>query len=464
MASKNFSDIDSFILIVSDSLRQDHVSFYNKGKPVFDRIKPCRTPNIDWLAKRSIVFNNAYPNGLPTIPVRTELLTGNFTLPHRPWRPLLQYPLDITIADILKSEGFINGLITDTYHLFKPGMNFHRSFHTFHWIRGQEYDAYTSSPPRRDVNKYVNKNYTERWKKLVARFLANTDDFKSIEDYFPCKVVKDAIEWLERNKVYKKIFLWVDIFDPHEPWDPPQEFDKYTDPSYDGPRLILPMGGLASSWASKEEIDYIRGLYAGESSFVDYCLGRLFKRLKELGFFENSLIIFLSDHGHPLADHGKFLKGADRLYNELLKVPFMIYYPGCKHKVVDTLIQFPDILPTALEMLGLKSNTRSMQGISFVKVLTEEKYEHRDAIIAGYHEAEDRCIRTKEWSYIHRPEKQPDELYDLVNDSKERNNIIDKRKDIAIKLASLFGKYFYKSKIREIKGLQGKYELSFTGL
>ncbi len=457
-------DIRNFILIVVDSLRQDHVGFYNRGVPVFEGVPACRTPNIDRFAREGVVFTNAYPCGLPTIPVRTEILTGQPTLPHRPWQPLLPYPLDVTAAEILARAGFVNGLVTDNYHLFKPGMNFHRGFHAFRWIRGQEYDAYVSSPPRRRVEDYVNGNYTEEWRRLVARFLANTDDFEGEEDYFPARVVREAVEWLERNRVYDRVFLWVDCFDPHEPWDPPPRFDRYTDPGYGGPRLILPMGGPASSWASEDEIRYIRGLYAGEVSFVDHCLGVLFDRMRELGYFDDSLIILVADHGHPLADHGKFLKGPDRMYSELLRVPLIVYYPGCEHRVVDSLVQFPDILPTALEVLGLGNETRGMWGRSFARVLTGEAGEHRDAVIMGYHEAEDRCVRTKEWSYVHRPEGQPDELYNLVEDPRETRNLIDEYRDVAARLASAFGRYFYRTPVTEVKGVQGRYEVSFTGV
>ena len=64
---------------------------------------------------------------------------------------------------------------------------------------------------------------------------------------------------------------------------------------------------------------HIRGLYAGEAAFVDHCLGRLFDALRDLGYYEDSVIVLTADHGHPLADHGKFLKGGDRMYSELLR-------------------------------------------------------------------------------------------------------------------------------------------------
>lgn len=452
-------EIRNFILVILDSFRQDHVSYYNKGRPVFPGVKPCRTPNLDRFAERNLVFHNVYPSGLPTIPVRHELLTGMFTLPYRPWQPLLPYPKDITAADILSKLGFVCGLIADTYHLFKPNMNFHRSFHCFRWIRGQEYDAYVSSPPKRRVEDYVNENYPEHWRRLVSRYLANTDSFKSEEDYFPARVFREAVEWLRENRSHKRLFLWIDCFDPHEPWDPPERFDVYTDPSYEGPRLILPMGGYADRWATPEQIDYIRGLYAGEASFVDYCLGELFEAFEELGYYEDSVIIVTADHGHPLADHGKFLKGGDRMYSELLKVPFIMHIPGFKHRDVDALIQFPDVLPTVLQLLGLGSEARCMQGLSFLETLEGEETEHRRYVISGYHEAEDRCIRSKEWSYIKRPEGEPDELYNLKEDPKETRNLIDEKPEIALEHASYYGTYFHKAeKPQIVKGIQGRYE------
>ncbi|MGQ9515170.1 MAG: sulfatase [Thermoproteota archaeon] len=451
------------IVVMLDSLRQDHVSFYNRGERVLENVRACSTPNIDAFAKQSVVFENAYPEGLPTIPVRCSLMTGQRTLPYRPWEPLRQYPADITLVDILRPEGYVCGLISDTYHLMKPGMNFHRGFQSFLWIRGQEYDAYVSSPSRRKVENYVNINYNQDWRNMVHQFLANTDEFEKEEDWFAARVFEEASKWLKSNREHDKIFLWIDCFDPHEPWDPPARFDTYTDRAYVGPRLILPMGGEASKWASEEEIRHIRGLYAGEVSFVDQCFGTFIEKIEELGYLDDSTIILLSDHGHPLADHGKFLKGADRMYNELLKVPFMIRLPGGEGaRRVRAMVQFQDLAPTLLELLGMRGETNSMHGKSFVHVLRGEEDRHRESIITGYHEGIDRCIRDNFWSYIQRPEGQPDELYNIVEDPKERTNLIDEKPEEARRLSTLYGRYFRRTMVRYIKGIQAKYELSST--
>ena len=95
--------IMNLIVIVLDSFRQDHVSTYHKDTPVFEGIAPCQTPNIDQFAEECVVFENAYPEALPTIPIRTQLMTGQRTLPYRPWQPLT--PEDVAIAQILSQEG-----------------------------------------------------------------------------------------------------------------------------------------------------------------------------------------------------------------------------------------------------------------------------------------------------------------------------------------------------------------------
>jgi arylsulfatase A-like enzyme len=454
----------NYIGIMLDSFRQDHISAYNRGQSIFPGIAACRTPHLDAFADECIVFENAYPGGLPTIPVRTELLTGQETLPFRPWQPLTQE--DISAAEILRRHGYTCGLVSDCYHYRAPRMNFHRGFHTYRWIRGQEYDPWTSHAPRRDLERYVNGHYDDVWRGRVAQFLANTDDFTREEDWFPAKVVDEAVDWLTKNRDQKNVFLWLDSFDPHEPWDPMPAWDTYTDPNYAGKRLILPLGGLAADWTTPAEKAHIQGLYAGEATFVDHCLGRLFDALRDLGYYDDTVLVLTADHGHPLADHGKFLKGGDRMYSELLKVPFMVRLPGGQGaRRTQALVQFSDVLPTVLDLLGLGSNSPPMHGRSFAPLLRGETDVHRAAIIAGYYAAVDRCVRDNTWSYVQRPVGEPDELYNLLDDPRERTNRIDDYPQEAQRLARLFGD-IYRSGVPqvEVKGIQGKYELASSGI
>jgi arylsulfatase A-like enzyme len=451
------------IVVVIDTLRQDHVGVYAGGRTPFPDVPAARTPALDAFARNSVLFTNAYPEALPTIPARYTLMTGQRALSFRPWAPLEAG--DLTIAQVLRSEGYVCGLVSDCYHYRAPNMNYHRGYHAYRWIRGQEYDPWESAPTRRNVDAYVNRHYTPEWRQRVAQFLANTDDLDTEERQLPAQVVDEAILWLRKNRMHEKVFLWVDCFDPHEPWDPPARFDTYGDPQYRGPRLILPMGGQSNRWASPEEARHMRALYAGEVEFVDACFARFFAALGELGYLDDSIVVVLSDHGHPLNDHGKFLKGADRLYSEMLRVPFLVRLPGGRAggRRSHALVQFQDVLPTILDVVGLGADLGAMHGASFRQVLEGGSDQHREAIITGYFEGLDRCMRTKDWSYIARPVGQKDELYHLERDPRERDNLIDKHPDEAQRLNRMFGRY-YRPRRRPRSDIQGKYELAASGL
>lgn len=453
------------IIVMLDSFRQDHVGTYHRGERAFDDVPPCRTPCIDRFAADSLVFTNCYPEGLPTIPVRTALMTGNYTLPFRPWQPLAKE--DYPMARILRENGYVCALISDTYHYRAPGMNFHQHFHSYDWVRGQEWDTWASQPTRRDVSDFVNENYPEQFRNLIAQYLANTDNTAGNEErMFPAQVMDRSIAWLEANRGRRPVMLWIDCFDPHEPWDPPKRFDTYCDPAYSGPRLIMPMGGPARTWASPEEERHIRGLYAGEASFVDDCFGRLLDALDRLGYLDTALVILTADHGHPLGDHGKFLKGADRMYSELLHVPFIVRLPGGAGggRRTDALVQFQDVLPTILELVGLASNTDCMHGRSFAPILRGDSDELRRSIVVGYHEGGDRCFRDHRLSFIERPGDEPDELYDLRDDPRETRNLIDEQPEEAARLTAAFGSMFRRRSGPYVKGVQGRYEVATASM
>jgi len=446
----------NLIVVMLDSLRQDHVSFYG-----WDNC-PVQTPNLDALAAESVVFDNCYPEGLPTIPVRTELHTGQHSLIHRAWKPL--EPSDVTLSELLRKEGYLSCLVADTYHLFKPDMNFHRGFHAFHWIRGQEYDAYrTRLPVNRRLEDHVNDSYDAHWRGLVLQYLKNIDAWSEPEDYPCCRTMDTALEWLEANRSDQPKFLWIDTFQNHEPWCPPARFDRYVPKDYKGPKIIMPKGGNALSWGDEGTIACVRGLYAGDVAYVDWCLGRLFDGMRRLGYMENSLICVLSDHGHPLADHGKFLKGADRMYSELLKVPLIMRFPGGEYggKRLDALAQFPDLPVTWLDAIGHAAAAHDMGGKSLMPVIRGDAESIRQVTISGYHSAPDRCIRTRRYSYVVRGPAEQDELYDLTEDPRERNNIISQKPEVADRLAAMFPKAYFPAPPRA-HGVQGDSEIQHT--
>ncbi len=449
----------NIIVLMLDSLRQDHVSYYG-----WDGC-PLTTPNIDAVATEGVVFDNVYPEGLPTIPVRTDLFTGQSSLTNRTWQQLMD--TDVTAASILGKEGYLTALIADTYHYFKPDMNFHRGFDIFHWIRGQEYDSLSAGPLESlRLEDHITDGIPESWVPMVRKVLENLEGRTEPED-FPCwQTVQKSLDVLRQaRKAKRPLFLWLDTFQPHEPWCPPTKFDTFGDPNYTGPKVIMPPGGPASAWGDKAITDRTRSLYAGDAAYTDYCLGHLFDGMREMGYFEDSLIVILSDHGHPLGDHGKFLKGGDRLYSELLKIPFVMRLPGGEHGGLrtQTLGRFPDLLPTILDLAGFGAAGVSMAGKSLRPAIEGSAATIYPATVSGFFPTTMRCIRTQQHSLFLGAEGDTDELYDLQADPRERTNIIGKCPQIAADMVKLISP-IYLGQTDIHRGVQGTMEVAGTSL
>jgi len=448
----------NIVVVMLDSLRQDHVSCYG-----WDGC-PLTTPNLDAFAAEAVVFDNVYPEGLPTIPVRTDLMTGQSSLTNRAWQPLMA--TDVSAAEIFRREDYLTALVADTYHLFKPDMNFHRGFDVFQWIRGAEYDGFTAAPPA-DVEGYITDRMPPHWRAMVGMAVRNLQGRTEPED-FPCwQTMEQSLRVLQdaRKAKDKPVFLWIDSFQPHEPWCPPKKFDTFGDPSYTGPKVVLPPGGPAEGWGSEEIFRRTRSLYAGEAAYVDHCVGHLFDGMRAMGYFDDTAVIVLSDHGHPLGDHGKFLKGPDRMYGELLKVPFIVRLPGGDRggQRATALGRFPDLLPTLLDLTGLAANNAAFAGKSLRPVIEGTGGSPYAATFSGFFRADDRCVRNERYSYVARAAGQKDELYDLAEDPREMRNLIDEKRQVAEELRKQIGTVFLSHKARQL-GVQGSFEVAHTAL
>jgi arylsulfatase A-like enzyme len=390
--------IVNLIVIMEDSFRYDHLGCSGNSW--------IKTPNIDRLASQGVIFDHAYAEGLPTIPARVALFTGRYTLPFRGWQPLEQ--ADIPFTEVLWDKGYTTALISDTPHMHKPTMGFSRGFDYVEWIRGQETDKCFVDP---DVKiypeKYSDKNWypsypgypRERLKKMFEEYLRNNAHWKNEEHQFVAQVMKAGMAWLERQvSIGKKdrLVLWLDSFDPHEPWDPPSPYkEMYAVSEYTGLPITLG-GGLVNEW-SLAEIRHVRAQYAGKISMADKWTGIFLEKVSDLGLLDNTMVIFLSDHGEPLGEHGIVKKVRPWSYEELAHIPLIIRLPdgGKRGRHVETFVSTPDIMPTILDFLNVKGPP-VMQGRSLLPSI--EGDDGMKFGISGYH---NRCwsIRDKEWSY-----------------------------------------------------------------
>jgi len=463
------------IVIVSDTFRRDHLGCYGN--------RWISTPNLDKFARESVIFDQAYAASFPTVPNRMDLMTGRFSFAHYEWQPL---PKDeVVLSEVLGKAGYATMLIADTPHILEDGYNFDRGFTGWKWIRGQEAERYMTDPIDVELPCAPHKL---RNPEGVKKYLRNVSLRQSESDYFVARTMIEAAKWLERNYKQERFFLYVDTFDPHEPWDPPQWYVDRYDAGYEGEEIIYPVYGPAD-YLSREELRHIRALYAGEVTLVDRWIGMLLRKIEDLGLFDNTAVIFTTDHGFYLGEHnltGKSIITENfhanaALYEEIIHIPLLIYLPGLTRKGLRSpgLVQPPDLTATIVD-LAKAEDPGTLQGNSLFPLLKGEKCPWRDfavtspTLIHGRAGAARPTITDGEYSLIYTgsypsesetgyktravdgilrslklPSKVENELYHLPSDPRQEHNIFAERKDVAQKLHFKFVDFLRKVGISE---------------
>lgn len=446
-------------VFVADSFRYDYLGCY--GNPWI------KTPNLDAFAKRAVKFNRAYTEGMPTLQARTAMLTGRYTFPTINWHKLgTEHP---SIAEVLWEKGMNSALVTDVHHLHKPTMGYERGFDFVRFIRGQEGDPYILDGPLREpwekffkdpvISEEEKMLYpgatplaAERFREQLEQYLRNTYGWKTEEDYFCAQVVRGAIEWVEAQKRRDNLFLWIDCFDPHEPWDPPANYAHLYDarnPGYAGQHIIHPVPLPVEGYLSDAEQADIRNLYASEVTYVDTWFGVFLKKLESLGLMENSMIVFTSDHGEPLGKgehgHGLMRKCRPWPYEEMARVPLLVYLPkGQAISETSALAQDCDLFPSIMDFLGLPCPP-SVQGKSLLPLIQKKEERLRDEAYAACHRGGWKVLDERHSYIIWQPNMlgyiAPPELYDLQADPYELNNIIRDRPEPALDLSYRMHKF-----------------------
>ena len=410
------------VLVIIDSLRKDHVGAYGNTW--------IETPSLDALTRESLRFTQAYPESLPTICARRAIHTGLRTWPFkdRPseqesapaygWLPI---PWEqATLAETLAAAGYQTVLVTDTYHQFRPPMDFSRGFKVHHWIRGQEKDPY--KPPLSISDKEMQERYLVHGKALKARqYLANVQGRRTEEDWFAPRVFLEAMELLEGASRREPFFLVVDCYDPHEPWDPPEKYTRLYDEGYDGPEPFTSLYG-SDDYLTERQLQRMRGLYAGEITMVDRWLGTFLERAHELGVMENTLLVVLSDHGHALGEHGYTGKPHYALWPELTDIVFMIRHPEGRSagRTSDHYASTHDVAPTILGFLGMEPRS-PMEGQDLSVLLDGEGPGPRPHFTLGYSEFV--WARDGDYAMFGRNDGEKTRLYDLSADPNMDENV-----------------------------------------
>jgi arylsulfatase A-like enzyme len=445
----------NILVVMTDTLRPDYVGGYRRagdGPSMPGQLQSiagtgARTPALDRFAAEATVFERAYAASFPTVPNRNDLHTGRYTFPQRGWSAL---PADVPcLAASLTRAGYATQFYCDTPNQVPMGL--HRGFSGWEWHRGQEGDRFVTDPRLQPVLPCPPEKLRGNGA-AYRQYLKNRHDWRSEDDHFAPRTLRSGMAWLQQHYEAQRgrrpgqpFFLWLDTFDPHEPWDAPDYYVDWYDPDYSGD--VLPHANYGrSSYLTPGEQQHIKAIYAAEVSMVDKWIGRLLQQVDDLGYRENTAVIHLSDHGHYFGDHG--LQGKPYtellwLYEGLIRTALAIRLPGARGsgRRTPALAQAPDVTATILDLAG--TTLAGAQGQSLLPAVDgtaptrEVVFTSRYPILNGL--VSPCVITTAEWSYQYWPGQPDDErLYHLPSDPGQASDRRAERPELAHELRATY--------------------------
>jgi len=374
------------IVITLDTTRADRMGFLGSRRGL--------TPHLDAMAQQAVVFTRAYSHVPLTTASHTTIFTGTYPQFNHvndfgvPLSPKLPFLPDLLHQHGYQTGAFVGSLILDPLDGTAPG--FDRGF-----------DVY-------DAGFHLRRHGADRYQTVERRAEV---------------VVKHALGWLSQIPD-KPFFLWVHLYDAHDPYDPPSPYkERFAAQPYDG-----------------------------EVAYADACVGKLLNALRKHGLYDETLIAVMADHGESLGAHGENTHGVF-LYDETIHVPVLIKLPLnlAAGRRIDALAGLVDIAPTILHAAGIAPPVE-MQGQSLLEAIkaaaspatgrakeaavsfedrpayAETDYPHR-----AFGWSALRALRSGKYLYIQAPDR---ELYDQASDPGETHNLADNSKAVAGTLAS----------------------------
>ena len=352
------------ILITIDTVRADHVGCYGA--------KDVQTPTLDALAHDGVIFERAISQVPLTWPSHAAILTGTY-----PFQDGVQdftgQPLDPkfrSVAQAFKQQGYATAAVVSAFVLDRS------------WGLGRGFDFYDDA------------------------FSAETFQTKDIGlvDRKAEESVNHALKWLAKRPP-KPFFLWLHLYDPHSPYDPPEPY----------------------------RAQYKEHLYDGEIAYADHELGRLVGWLKRTQLYDRTLIVALSDHGESLGEHGEQEHGF-LVYNSTVRIPLIVKPPAGGHVTlgrVSRSVETTMVAPTLLRLVGVK-DTIEKQFASPSLLGKEESdaaaYSETFYPFSSFGWSPLHALETSRYHYIDAPTP---ELYDLTADPAESSNLAAQQKATA---------------------------------
>ncbi|MDP1689789.1 MAG: sulfatase [bacterium] len=422
----------NIILITVDALRPDHLGFMGYSKN--------NTPNIDNLAREGIVFRNAFSVG-PTTPYSfPAILTSTYPLDYS--GPQEMKEPRVLISEVFKKQGYTTAALHSSPYLseyFGYGQ---------HWDFFQDIHFDNSKPAgkgkfKKIFNKFLVSVFPWLFFKMVYwRYKLKGPKKVKARAEFVNRVAKDFIYSTKSKN--QPFFLWMHYMDAHTP---PMCYTEKQGCSY-GQLLGDAVGSAIWSYGNKGALkQFIKNnfkKYLPETlqdydkaiNYADAEIGKFLQFLKEQNIFKNSAICLASDHGDEFLEHGGMGHNI-QLYNEALAVPLIIKLPGeYKNEIKTNPVSLIDLPPTLCDLAGIQA-PKAFKGKSLFKGSPRKEIFHQSAFskkenhldIQALAECNIAC-QTSEWKYIINYSNKKEELYNLLKDPKEKNNLAGQNKKV----------------------------------
>ena len=383
-------EVQNVVVILSDDHAAGTVGVY--GNDVI------RTPRIDAFAAQGVQFARAYANSPMCTPSRASLLTGK--MPHAAGVTLLHTPLadsTTTLADHLGPLGYRTAAIGKMH--FNSGLT-----HGFDVrVDRGDYGRHLDANPARPVPASI--AVRPPWRPFAdpAAVWLNADglpEARYAADDEATFLTNRAVEFLEDSKD-GPFLLWLGYHQPHSPFSFPVEYAGRYDPA----DVPLPaVGPEDARWvpAAFRDLtaDESRGVvraYYQSVEYLDHEVGRVLDAIDRLGLDGNTLVVYLSDHGYLLGDHGRFEK--HMMWEPAVRIPMVVRAPGLAPRVEGSLVSGVDLVPTILEALG-QPMMAGLHGRSLHPLLYGRPYRAQRSVFVEYLQDHKAMVRTDRWKYV----------------------------------------------------------------
>lgn len=419
------------------------------------------TPHLDLLVKEGVSFQHAYCQSPVCTPSRASFLTGRYPRTTRCRQNGQAIPADeVLVSKMFADAGYRCGLAGKLHLASCQGRVETRiddGYHDFHWSHHPQPDW----PENAYTQWLAAKGLT--WNELYDQGARTQYVCEGVpaEHHQTTFCAEKTIEFLEAN-AGRPWFFSFNCFAPHHPFDPPKDYlERYNPDDMPLPKRRSdelankpgfqqldarfahndPGGYDVANMSEQDQREVVAAYYA-MCEHIDHEVGRILKALRESGQWENTIVIFMSDHGEMLGDHGLLLKGP-HFYEEAVRVPLVMQWPGVfeADRRPSGLVELTDLVPTLLDAAGLDIPER-VQGRSLLPVLTgqADASEIRASVFSEYYnawshrgEAYATMLRTPTEKIVVYHGCEPGELYDLAADPEEFENLWDSPAHSAMK-------------------------------